>query len=197
MRQHNRENTVKTYNTRNKTKINANQNQYNKKNRKKINEKAITRRKNNTENKTAYDRFMAFKKDTKDGPIYICLCCDRAMFKAGVEILDKAAVVKLFQKCPANIIHQATSFKIRKPSKLSRNLNKKILCKNCFTSLKNKKCPRMSASNGLNLDPIPEELKLTDLEMQLIAKNLLFIKIFKMKKSGMLSSMSTITNMLF
>ena len=31
-------------------------------------------------------RFMNFKNDTKDGPVFVCLCCRRTLFKNGVKI---------------------------------------------------------------------------------------------------------------
>ena len=134
----------------------------------------------------AEKRLLAFRNEIKDGPTFVCLSCNRSMFKSGVKILDKDAIKKLFEKCPEDIIKRATSYRIQKKTKLSRGEQTKIICRNCYKSLYyDKKIPRMSTHNGLELDEIPEELKLTDYEEQLIALNMLFIKIFKLKKSGM------------
>ena len=45
--------------------------------------------------------------------------------------------------------------------------------------------PKLSAMNNLMVEIIPEQLKLSDFEMQLIAKDLLFMKIFSLPKSRM------------
>ena len=54
--------------------------------------------------------------------------------------------------------------------------------------------PNMSALNGLIIEPIPEEFNLSDFEMQLIAKDLLFMKIFKLPKSRMPATKDKIIN---
>ena len=144
---------------------------------------------------SAEKRLLAFRNEIKDGPIFVCLSCNRSMFKSGVKLMDKDAVTKLFEKCPDNIIQKATNKRLKKPTKLAKFAEKKILCRNCHKSLYNdKKIPRMSAYNGLELDEIPEELKLTDYEEQLIALNLLFIKIFKLPKSGMNAVVDRVIN---
>ena len=43
----------------------------------------------------------------------------------------------------------------------------------------------MSASNNLFVETLPPELELTDLEMQMIAKTILFMKIRQLPRSGM------------
>ena len=57
-----------------------------------------------------------------------------------------------------------------------------ILCHNCLNKIKKKKVPNIHFSNGLELDDIPDELKLTDLEQQLIAKTLIFLKVKKLPR---------------
>ena len=60
-------------------------------------------------------------------------------------------------------------------------MEKWILCYTCHNTLSSKKViPKLSRSNGLQVDPIPPELEeLNDLEVQLLAKNLIFMKIFR------------------
>ena len=161
---------------------------YYKANKEDLLDKSKARDQKKNDNIDAEKRLLAFKNEIKDGPTFVCLSCNRCMFKSGVKILDKDGLKKLFEKCPEDIIKKATSHRIGivKNPKLSRGLRPKILCHNCYKSLyKDKKIPRMSTFNGLELDKIPEELELTDYEEQLIALNMLFIKIFKLKKSGM------------
>ena len=45
--------------------------------------------------------------------------------------------------------------------------------------------PRLCSMNGLRAEPIPEILNLNDLETCLVAKKILFMKIFKLPKSRM------------
>ena len=68
------------------------------------------------------------------------------------------------------------------------NLSELILCHTCKKWFGKKKIPRIHVSNGLQLDEIPDELKLTDLEQQLIARTLIFLKVKKLPKSGMKSN---------
>ena len=62
------------------------------------------------------------------------------------------------------------------------------LCTNChklLTDPEKPKRPKISAMNGLLVDDIPQSLQLTDVENQLIAINLLFMKLKKLPKSRM------------
>ena len=47
------------------------------------------------------------------------------------------------------------------------------------------KMPEISALNGLLIEEIPDELQLNDVENQLIAKNILFMKLKKLPRSRM------------
>ena len=60
-----------------------------------------------------------------------------------------------------------------------------IVCHCCLRYIRQGKLSRISVSNGLQLDTVPEELKLTDLEQQLIARSLIFMKVKKLPKSGL------------
>ena len=46
--------------------------------------------------------------------------------------------------------------------------------------IQNNKLPKIHVSNGLQFDVVPPELQLTDLEQQLIARSLLFMKVKKL-----------------
>ena len=82
----------------------------------------------------------------------------------------------LFEKCGASFLAKAFREEWDEHNIL-------MLCWNCYKILKTKKMPRINVSNGLYLDDIPEELKLTELEQQLIAKVNLFMKIKKLPKN--------------
>ena len=76
------------------------------------------------------------------------------------------------------------------------NLSELILCHTCKKWFGKKKIPRIHVSNGLQLDEIPDELKLTDLEQQLIARTLIFLKVKKLTKSGMKSNIDQVISVL-
>ena len=57
------------------------------------------------------------------------------------------------------------------------------ICKTCIRHMKAKKMPPMSVKNKLRLETQDESLKLTELEGSLIAKNLIFQKIYQLPKS--------------
>ena len=58
------------------------------------------------------------------------------------------------------------------------------LCKTCKWYLTRGKMPKLCTKNGLSIDVIEDEnLKLTELENNLIARNIIFQKIHKLPKS--------------
>lgn len=60
-----------------------------------------------------------------------------------------------------------------------------IFCHDCYNKINAKQLPRIHTSNGLELEEVPDELKMKDLEQQLIAKDLIFMKIKKLPTSRM------------
>ena len=156
------------------------------------------------ETASAVTRFANFKKETKDGPSFVCVCCHRLLFKKGVHELNPKKIILLFNNCDPALILKATNQKITiemQDEAVKENqgimhqtqeekINKEILymCCNCFSTLtRKKKCPRISVSNGLELDEQPECLTdLKDLELQLISLELIFLKIFRKPPSEIL-----------
>ena len=57
------------------------------------------------------------------------------------------------------------------------------ICKTCIVHMKKQKIPPMSVTNKLKLAKQDESLNLTELEGSLIAKNLIFQKIYQLPKS--------------
>ena len=129
-------------------------------------------------NMTAKDRFMSFKKEIIDGPNFACLSCKRSLFKNSIRILKSTDVPKLFAKLDKK-------FKQRINLKAKRLGDDVILCHNCLKLIRCGKVPKIHVSNGLWLDKVPEELELTDLEQQLIAPCLLFMKVKKLPTTRM------------
>ena len=91
-----------------------------------------------------------------------------------VKTLQAKELLKLFQKVDNNFLKDKIGIEF--------NTDELTLCNNCHKLINSKKprLPRIHWSNGLKLDEIPEELKLKDLEQQLIARVLLFQKIKKL-----------------
>ena len=86
----------------------------------------------------------------------------------------------MIEDCGLDLIMFATANSVNADSKTA------IFCCNCSSTLKSKRCPKLSIANGMELDEIPEELgKATDLEQQLFARMLVFTKIVKMPKNFM------------
>ena len=69
-----------------------------------------------------------------------------------------------------------------------------IFCHTCYNSISKMKIPRLHVSNGLQTDPIPEELQLTELEQQLIALVQIFMKVKKLPKHMMNAVVDTVIN---
>ena len=59
-----------------------------------------------------------------------------------------------------------------------------ILCHKCSNWIGKKKIPNIHTSNGLELDHLPEDLNISDLEQQLLVRTLIFLKIKKLPKTG-------------
>jgi len=59
------------------------------------------------------------------------------------------------------------------------------LCFNCIRYLKKDEMPPLCWKNSLDCGPIPDCLKLTNIEKQLIVKSLLFIKVRKLSVTRM------------
>ena len=114
---------------------------------------------------------MAFYNDNREGLSYICLCCHRIFFRDSVVGFDfNGLKKKLHEKEPGLF---DACIKVPVPDAFYRK-DKVYLCKSCNGYLKDARLPPIRYYNGLECDDIPDELKLSDLETTLIAKNLIF-----------------------
>ena len=127
--------------------------------------------------RTQQNRFSFFTEDIADGPRFDCFSCHRALFKKGVKFMKDEDISKLVDKLDFNFLK-----KIGLDS--HENLTNFYFCHNCYNYIRKGNLPRIHVSNGLALDEIPEELNLTNLEQQLIARNLIFLKVKKLPRSG-------------
>ena len=118
------------------------------------------------------ERIKAFKQDIIHSPNYSCFSCKRSLFKNSVKILKAADIKALLAKLNKDFLKKVDLDHFQDDSL--------IFCHNCFKLIKSSKIPKIHVSNGLKLDKVPEELKLGDLEQQLIARSLLFMKVKKL-----------------
>ena len=162
---------------KNHSKIRLSQRIYRMTNRQALNEKKRQQRYLKRCSMTSEERIKRFKQSIQGGLNYICESCDRQFFRDSVRILTEKQISELKAKCGTSFLKTVLptiNFRLKFPTV--------VLCHNCNSKIKSKKCPSINISNGFALEDVPEELKLKDLEQQLIAKVLLFMKVLPMTK---------------
>ena len=179
----------RNYYRKNKTEIRKKQNNYKSQHQEELTEKhrkynqvnqetiRVKKAERDEEKKAATtekERFENFKNDIINGPNYICFSCHRQCFIKQVKILKPKELSKLFAKVDNDFLKHKVG--------IDTEATELTVCHNCHKLINSKKpqLPRIHWSNGLKLEEVPEELKLKDLEQQLIARVLLFQKIKKL-----------------
>ena len=157
---------------------------YDKEHREEQKQKRTQRRIINFANEDESKRFKTFKENMKDTWCYTCICCHRMQsssgarpFPGGIKSLQERVnkeVPGLFEK----------SIEIPPPKECFDEA-RIYICSHCYKFLfVKKKRPRYSTKNGLFCDVIPPQLKdLNDLTATLIAKRIVFLKIFHLRTS--------------
>ena len=140
-------------------------------------EKEAQKKKRRLWNKS--DRLREFKEATKYNAIFICSCCLRRLFFSNVEVITDRLKNTINEKKPGHF-RTCVERDIVTPI---NGRNDCYICKTCISHMKAKKLPPMAAKNNLELDSQDESLQLTELEGSLIAKNIIFQKIFQLPKS--------------
>ena len=129
-------------------------------------------------------RLINFRRECQYGPIFTCLCCLRDLFKKTVKRVTPAYFDRLSKTI--NVLEylqiDSVSGNLREDLKVFGN---HYVCKNCSRYLERGDMPPICAKNGLEYAEIPSCLQLVNLERQLICKDLVFIKVREMHKSGM------------
>ena len=143
---------------------------------KKTNESQREYRLKKKNNMTQTDRILAFKREIIHGPNFTCYSCKRRLFKGQVKFLNSKKILELKSKLDRRKIRQLF---------LTFKRKEVIFCYNCNKWIRKGRIPAIHISNGLWLDPVPEELLLKDLEQQLIARTLLFMKVKKLPTTRM------------
>ena len=116
--------------------------------------------------------------------IFICTCCQQRMFHSNVRLYTNGLEDEI-NKIKPGLIQDCIE------ATIPTYVNGKVeiyICLTCVRHMKKKKVPPMSAMNGLQLaesDKMIENqgLKLSELEGALIAKSIIFQKIFQLPKS--------------
>lgn len=138
------------------------------------------------QNKDQKDRIQHFLKTVQYGPIFPCSSCEQMMFRDGVTVVTNI-ICDLIKTCFNNIILFETIFENKLTNPIfSVCIDSKLnwyLCHTCKKYLTQGRIPPMSSANGLKLSPVPKHLHLPELANTLIAKKILFQKIFRLPKS--------------
>ena len=142
---------------------------------------AEEKRKQRNKGTTEFHRRRLFFDAIRDGPIFACVCCRRIRFRKQVKIFDSNEIT---EKSPLeDIVEKA----IGDPPENLRVKDYFYICSDCLLKVSKGKVPSMSHKNGLDLVDLEgrDELKLTELENALIAKNILFQMFVQLPKSRM------------
>ena len=154
------------------------------------NQKDKERKQKSRKKKSELDRLLNFQKATRFGPIFVCSSCDQKMFENNVSKLDEALKIKLqeknietYNKVLANNLHVIEIH----TSQTGEPVLSAYLCSTCKKHLNKGKVPPMSRANGLELIDLGNnsDLKLSELENNLISRRLLFQKIYQLPRSRM------------
>ena len=140
---------------------------------------------------TAQKRQEKFFQTVKYGPIFICICCHRKLFETGVkEIKDMRVFIEeldMIRECLFDDVIGSES--LRSDFFV---MNSYFVCLTCDKYIKRGKLPPMSNQNKLSVfdEHHPKYMKkyeylrkMSEMESCMIAKNLLFMKVFPLPKS--------------
>ena len=174
----------------------------NKRNRKESDKKRYKRRAG-----TKITRLCNFRKQVRYGPVYPCITCHQLMFRHQVMEFTEDVQNFLRDKCsetlvgntiscpPDSFFMTITEEKIGEENEFDRitmvsggseSERRCFLCKVCYGHLKKGVPPPKAAANYLKAVYVPEDVKLSSyLEEALLARTLLFMKIFSLKSSLM------------
>ena len=132
-------------------------------------------------NESEYKRFKAFKNAIKDTWVIACLSCCRIMSTTAGRAVK---LDKLKAELGESLFNECINEDFSKKKVFQDSQERVLLCSSCDGYLRLKKqMPPLNYKNGMEIVEIPTELELTDLEATLVAKRILFIKIFSLVKS--------------
>ena len=124
---------------------------------------------------TVDDAMKNFKAECKKQPIYICTSCHRLLWRKGVQKFSIDKYNKIKKEITQLVLHE--KYRI---SSIDGSI---YICHTCHTTLKLGRIPAQSKANRMALDEIPDELKdLNNLELHIICKQILFMKLVKLPR---------------
>ena len=149
-------------------------------------EDTCLRRRNADSNVSADKRIANFRKRVKYGPIFVCSSCHQKLFSHQVEKMTET-LKDVIDAVDPEIRGQYIDEEILVDLGQDKDGNENkypYICKSCKNYLKKGKLPKLSTYNGLGIDSLGDpEIKLSELENNLIATNIIFQKIHKLPKS--------------
>ena len=139
---------------------------------------------------TAADRLREFREATMFSALFVCISCHCKHFKSNVQEFTDKIMREIDAKIPLKdcIADLEVKTKIIIVGETTDEDGTRYICKTCLKKLKAGKLPSVSVMNNLQLHETDEQLRqndlmMTELEGSLIAKNLIFQKIFLLPRS--------------
>ena len=158
-------------------------------NQKKQNEKKSTiyqsTKEEGLKSSTQEDRILKFRHECQYGPIFTCICCMRDLFKRSVRVITKEYEAFLEGSEMKNYLQIKEVGSTKVFQKILQVHGSYHLCRNCCRYLEKLEMPPICAKNALEYAKIPNGLALNNLERQLICRDLIFLKIRELYKTGM------------
>ena len=109
-----------------------------------------------------------FKKLIREGPYFICVICNRCLYKRSIVRFDFNSYSFLVKE----LVHLVSSYDGRL-----------YICRNCHNKVKKNNVPCQAVSNRLAVELLPKEFRdLRRLERVLVAERILFKKVTVMPK---------------
>ena len=141
----------------------------------------------------SFKRKKAFLSSVRDGRIFFCVSCHRQLHKIQVVELEddwQESLEKQYPGSTAKYIGTVPDLNHYLPclkGETSQIQKSSFVCHTCKKYIEQNRMPPMSNQNNLQLVDVTNhsELKLSELEQQLIALNLIFQKIVLLPKSRM------------
>ena len=122
-------------------------------------------------------RIENFKKAIREGPVYACWCCERNMFRDSISMVSYREARRDWENIYGKFFVEGDeAFKYEEDDVI-------YVCSTCKQNIKKEKSPAICYLNGLGVENIPGYLEMNELGATLIAKNILFLKLFRLPRS--------------